>query len=78
MSPHEPLVTNRPWHSTRATDSRDYHSDTRCPDGAAIAGQDRQTGEGERHPCIHCTLLRLEALKHPVPRAPRSAGAGMR
>ena len=78
MTPYEPPVTNMPWHSTRATDSGDYHSDVRCPDGAGIAGQDRQPGEGGGDPCIHCTLLRLEALKHPVPRPPRSAGAGMR
>ena len=67
MSPHEPLETNTiPWHSTRATDSWVYHNDTRCPEGAAIAWQNRALGEGGRHQCIHCTLLILQTLKHPT------------
>lgn len=46
-----------PWHSSRQSDRKVYHNDTRCTEGNNIESYYRTPGTGGRPLCEHCARL---------------------
>ena len=51
------MANIRPWHSSRDTDGKVYHDDTRCTEGNNIETRYRRDGTGGRPKCELCQRL---------------------
>jgi hypothetical protein len=46
-----------PWHSSRDSDRKVYHDETKCTEGNNIEDRYRKQGTGGRPKCEHCKKI---------------------
>ena len=48
------MAKTNPWHSTRETDRKVYHDETKCTEGNNIEERYRKSGTDGRPKCKNC------------------------